>query len=63
MWELKIHIKAVMAIVNYTYKFRIYPDKEQAVLLAKHFGCHRFIYKNALPTIWNTRKQMPKRNR
>ena len=48
MWELKTHIKAVMAIVNYTYKFRIYPDKEQAVLLAKHFGCHRFIYNRFL---------------
>lgn len=27
-----------------TYKYRIYPTKEQIDLLAKHFGCVRFIY-------------------
>ena len=26
------------------YKYRIYPNKTQEVLLAKHFGCVRFIY-------------------
>lgn len=26
------------------YKFRLYPTKEQEVLLAKHFGCVRFTY-------------------
>ena len=31
-----------------TYKFRIYPTKEQEVLLQKHFGCSRFIYNWAL---------------
>lgn len=31
-----------------TYKFRIYPTKEQEVLLQKHFGCVRFIYNWAL---------------
>ena len=31
-----------------TYKFRLYPTKEQEVLLAKHFGCVRFIYNWAL---------------
>ena len=29
---------------NYTYKFRLYPNQEHQVLLAKHFGCHRFVY-------------------
>lgn len=48
MWEVKTRIKVVMAIVNYTYKFRLYPDKEQAILLAKHFGCHRFVYNHFL---------------
>lgn len=28
----------------YTYRFRLYPNKEQEVLLQKHFGCCRFIY-------------------
>ena len=26
------------------YKYRLYPNKEQEVLFAKHFGCARFIY-------------------
>ncbi len=30
------------------YKFRIYPNQEQKVLLAKSFGCTRFIYNWAL---------------
>ena len=31
-----------------TYKFRLYPTEEQKILLAKHFGCVRFIYNWAL---------------
>lgn len=31
-----------------TYKFRLYPTKEQEVLLAKHFGAIRFVYNWAL---------------
>lgn len=27
-----------------TYKFRIYPNKEQKILLAKTFGCVRYVY-------------------
>ena len=27
-----------------TYKFRLYPNEEQIVLLEKHFGCCRFVY-------------------
>ena len=27
-----------------TYEYRIYPNKEQQILMAKHFGCVRFIY-------------------
>ena len=30
------------------FKSRLYPNKEQAVLLAKHFGCVRYIYNWAL---------------
>jgi len=30
------------------YKYRCYPTKEQEVLLAKHFGCSRWIYNYAL---------------
>jgi len=30
------------------YKYRLYPSKSQAILLAKHFGCCRWIYNWAL---------------
>lgn len=30
------------------YRYRLYPNKQQEVLLAKHFGCYRFIYNYAL---------------
>ena len=33
-----------MKVINKTYRFRIYPNKEQEVLLNKHFGCSRFVY-------------------
>lgn len=33
-----------MKVINKAYKFRICPNKEQEVLLNKHFGCSRFVY-------------------
>ena len=30
------------------YKYRVFPTKDQEVLLAKHFGCSRWIYNYAL---------------
>ena len=33
-----------MRKINRTYKFRLYPNREQIELLAKHFGCSRFVY-------------------
>jgi putative transposase len=33
-----------MKVINKVYKFRIYPTKEQEMLLNKHFGCSRFVY-------------------
>ena len=33
-----------MRNINRTYKFRLYPNKVQTELLAKHFGCTRFVY-------------------
>jgi len=33
-----------MKEIHRTYKFRIYPNKEQEIFFAKHFGCVRFIY-------------------
>ena len=31
-----------------SYKFRIYPTKAQEILIAKTFGCGRFVYNNTL---------------
>ena len=33
-----------MRKINRMYRFRLYPNKEQTELLAKHFGCARFVY-------------------
>lgn len=33
-----------MRKINRTYRFRLYPNKVQIDLLAKHFGCARFVY-------------------
>ena len=37
-----------MKIINKSYKIRIYPNKEQKVLLEKHFGSVRFVYNHFL---------------
>lgn len=37
-----------MKQIHKTYKFRIEPTDEQKVLLAKHFGCMRFVYNHFL---------------
>lgn len=31
-------------MIDYTYKFRLYPTKEQEIKLAKHFGSVRYVY-------------------
>lgn len=33
-----------MRKINRTYRFRVYPNSKQSELLAKHFGCSRFVY-------------------
>ena len=33
-----------MGKINRTYRFRLYPNKVQTEVLAKHFGCSRFVY-------------------
>ena len=30
------------------FRYQLYPDKEQEVMLSRHFGCVRFIYNRAL---------------
>lgn len=35
-------------LVNKAYKFRIYPNKEQEILIAKTIGCSRFVFNHFL---------------
>ena len=37
-----------MKTIHKSYKLRIYPTKEQEILLAKHFGCVRFVFNRFL---------------
>lgn len=37
-----------MKVINKSYKIRLYPNKEQKILLEKHFGCVRFVYNHFL---------------
>ena len=46
-------------MVNKTYRFRIYPTAEQEILLAKHFGCTRYVYNHFL----NERKKQYQANK
>ncbi|MFZ3576780.1 IS200/IS605 family element RNA-guided endonuclease TnpB [Virgibacillus sp. DJP39] len=39
--------------VNKAYKFRIYPSKEQEILIAKTIGCSRFVFNHFLDK-WNS---------
>jgi putative transposase len=34
------------------FKYRLYPNKEQEILLQKTFGCVRFIYNQMLANRW-----------
>lgn len=45
--------KRDMRKIHRTYKFRLYPNREQSELLARHFGCARFVYNHFL----NQRKE------
>ena len=38
----------MMKTIFRTYKFRLKPSGEQKILLAKHFGCARFVFNHFL---------------
>lgn len=40
-------------LINKAYKFRIYPNKIQEILIAKTIGCSRFVF-NRFLTMWNS---------
>src|SRR5690606_7042246 len=43
-------------LVNKAYKFRIYPTKEQEILIAKTIGCSRYVFNHFLNEWNNTYK-------
>ena len=47
-------------LVNKAYKFRLYPNKAQRILIAKTIGCSRFIFNHFLAKWNNTFKQTGK---
>ena len=47
-------------LVNKAYKFRIYPTKEQEILINKTFGCCRFVFNHFLAKWDNTYKETGK---
>ncbi|MFD1136298.1 IS200/IS605 family element RNA-guided endonuclease TnpB [Paenibacillus urinalis] len=51
---LIIHIKEVLGVlVKKTFKYRIYPNDEQQLLIQKTLGCCRFVFNHFLEK-WNT---------
>ena len=44
VYKIMLIFVSDMRKINRTYKFRLYPNKTQADLLARHFGCSRFVY-------------------
>jgi len=48
-------------IVNKAYKFRLYPNKEQEILINKTFGCCRFVFNHFLAKWDNTYQRGRKR--
>lgn len=47
-------------LVNKAYKFRIYPTKDQEILIAKTIGCSRFVFNRFLSQWNNTFKETGK---
>lgn len=47
-------------LVNKAYKFRIYPTKEQEILITKTFGCSRFVFNHFLAKWDNAYKETGK---
>ena len=39
-------------MMNKAYKFRIYPNQAQAILINKMIGCFRFVFNHFLP-LWD----------
>ena len=46
---------------NYTYKYRLYPNRVQAELMAQTFGCVRYVYNHLLDLCITTYKETGKK--
>ena len=46
---------------NYTYKYRLYPNRVQAELMAQTFGCVRYVYNHLLDLCLTTYKETGKK--
>ena len=46
--------------INKTYKYRIYPTKQQEEMFSKYFGCVRFVYNHFLAERQNQYKETGK---
>ncbi|GIN94763.1 transposase [Siminovitchia terrae] len=46
--ETNVLVEVELMLVNKAYKFRIYPNKKQEILIAKTMGCSRFVFNHFL---------------
>ncbi|MFC2652275.1 MAG: helix-turn-helix domain-containing protein, partial [Capnocytophaga gingivalis] len=44
----KSRVERRVSLMLKAYRYRIYPNKEQEIQLAKTFGCCRFVYNQTL---------------
>ena len=48
-------------VKNYTYKYRLYPNRVQAELMAQTFGCVRYVYNYMLDLCMKAYKETGKK--
>ena len=61
MWyNVDINFKEVNTYMEYSYQFRIYPTEEQKALMAKTFGCCRYVFNHFLDRRKTTYKETGK---
>ncbi|GIN97945.1 transposase [Siminovitchia terrae] len=46
--ETNVLVEVELMLVNKAYKFRIYPNQKQEILIAKTMGCSRFVFNHFL---------------
>ena len=51
----------LIIVKNYTYKYRLYPNRAQAELMAQTFGCVRYVYNHLLDLCLTAYKETGKK--